>query len=439
MDNLGKTLNNLSLYEVKAYVRKAQNAVLNLSEMEAKVREATNNEPWGASSTLMAEISQGTYNYREREEICAMISRRFTEKSAHEWRQIYKALQLMEYLIKHGSERFVDDARANVNLITLLRSFHYIDSQGNDQGVNVRTRAKQLITLLNDESAIRQERKKARENQKKYGGLSSSSTYTNGYSGGSSSGAGARSSNNRYAAYDEDEDENGFTNRVFGDGGVFGERYEEQRQAPSKEFEEYVVDEEPARRTSKATTQTSTVNATPDLLSDGFGTSTAPAANDDDDDDDEFDDFQAAAPVVSSGNVPSLTSTAPQATPGANPLTPNNLANLFAASSHPAQPQPLPGFSQTAQPQPGYSQPSYQSFASPATPATPATKPKKNDAFSSLLMTAKTKTTSAAKPTTNDDLLGSFSNKQPAATTTTNGTNGTNGNSGNNDFDLLSF
>ena len=34
-------------------------AVMNYTEMEAKVREATNNEPWGASSsrTLPAKIS----------------------------------------------------------------------------------------------------------------------------------------------------------------------------------------------------------------------------------------------------------------------------------------------------------------------------------------------------------------------------------------------
>ena len=37
-------------------------AVMNYTEMEAKVREATNNEPWGASSTLMQEIANGTFN-----------------------------------------------------------------------------------------------------------------------------------------------------------------------------------------------------------------------------------------------------------------------------------------------------------------------------------------------------------------------------------------
>lgn len=30
--------------------------------MEAKVHEATNNERWGASTTLLQEIAQGTHN-----------------------------------------------------------------------------------------------------------------------------------------------------------------------------------------------------------------------------------------------------------------------------------------------------------------------------------------------------------------------------------------
>jgi epsin len=77
------------------------------------------------------------------------------EKEARQWRQIYKAyhdfvivylsliasfklqaLQLLEYLIKHGSERVVDDARSHVSTIKMLRSFHYIDEKGKDQGIN---------------------------------------------------------------------------------------------------------------------------------------------------------------------------------------------------------------------------------------------------------------------------------------------------------------
>jgi len=64
------------------------------------------------------------------------IFRRFVEKEAKDWRQIYKALQLLEYLVKNGAEKVVDEARAHLATIKILRNFHYIDDQGKDQGIN---------------------------------------------------------------------------------------------------------------------------------------------------------------------------------------------------------------------------------------------------------------------------------------------------------------
>jgi epsin len=75
------------------------------------------------------------------------------EKEARQWRQIYKvcyfyssvpfhdltvkqALQLLEYLIKHGSERVVDDSRSHITTLKMLRNFHYIDDKGKDEGIN---------------------------------------------------------------------------------------------------------------------------------------------------------------------------------------------------------------------------------------------------------------------------------------------------------------
>ena len=73
------------------------------------------------------------------------IYSRFMEKEASQWREIYKALQLLEYIIKHGSERVVDDARSHVSTIKMLRNFHYIDDKGKDQGING---ALSLISLI---------------------------------------------------------------------------------------------------------------------------------------------------------------------------------------------------------------------------------------------------------------------------------------------------
>ena len=42
-------------------LRNMRNVVHNYTEVEIKVREATSNDPWGPSSSIMAEISDLTY------------------------------------------------------------------------------------------------------------------------------------------------------------------------------------------------------------------------------------------------------------------------------------------------------------------------------------------------------------------------------------------
>lgn len=53
---------------------------------------------------------------------------------SHKFRS--QALVLLEYLIKVGSERVVDDARSHVSMIKVLRNFYYIDDKGKDEGLN---------------------------------------------------------------------------------------------------------------------------------------------------------------------------------------------------------------------------------------------------------------------------------------------------------------
>ncbi|KNZ54465.1 uncharacterized protein VP01_293g7 [Puccinia sorghi] len=62
IEALGSSIAQISLYDLKSYYNQAKAVVLNYTEMEAKVRDATNDDPWGASSTTMQEIAQGTFN-----------------------------------------------------------------------------------------------------------------------------------------------------------------------------------------------------------------------------------------------------------------------------------------------------------------------------------------------------------------------------------------
>lgn len=73
---------------------------------QIKVREATSNDPWGPSSTLMSEVADLTYNVVAFTEIMQMIWKRLNDHGRN-WRHVYKALVLLEYLIKTGSEKVI--------------------------------------------------------------------------------------------------------------------------------------------------------------------------------------------------------------------------------------------------------------------------------------------------------------------------------------------
>lgn len=161
------------LWEAKNLVNKVKHAVLNLTEMESKVMDATNDDKWGASSTLMLEIANGTHHFQQFNEIMNILVKRLSERESYNWRKVYKGLTLLEYLIKNGSERVVNFARSNLPLIKTLRNFHCIDEKGKDQGINVKNRAKEIVELLSSTERIKEERKKAKTNRTKYVGISS--------------------------------------------------------------------------------------------------------------------------------------------------------------------------------------------------------------------------------------------------------------------------
>ncbi|MCJ1403871.1 Epsin-3, clathrin recruitment and traffic between the Golgi and endosome [Xylographa trunciseda] len=355
---------NLSLYDLKAGVRKVQNAVMNYTEMEAKVREATNNEPWGASSTLMQEIANGTYSYQLLNEIMPMIYKRFTEKAAEEWRQIYKALQLLEFLIKNGSERVIDDARGHLSLLKMLRQFQFIDQNGKDQGLNVRNRSKELAELLGDVDRIRAERKKARGNRNKFGGVEGGG----GMSGGTSSGS-------RYGGFgSEDASYGGYSGGTYGDGGGYGGNsssgfHDSSTSAATSgttgrrdRFEEYDEEDDgavstPARRKADTSTSSSAKRkpevkkaAEEDLFSFGdeeLPPMTPPKATPSNGkqavisptrygngagDDDDFDDFISAAPTTQ------VSSTSRSTIPGLPP--PPSISSMTSTTQY-AAPKPV--------------------------------------------------------------------------------------------------
>ena len=287
----------------------------------------------------------------------------------------------------------------------MLRQFHYIDQNGKDQGINVRNRSKELAELLGDVDRIRTERKKARINRNKFGGVEGGAM-SGGMSGGSRYGGFGNEDSGSYG---------GYSGGVYGDGGGYGGNTSGFQDSSRKDrFEEY--DEyddgaasslpprksEPTATSSKAKAAeppkpkepeidilgfdddippetppkefgSSAKQAVPSSLGNGLGSMQASGA-----DDDEFDDFQSATPTATTTSHPSIPNLPPPITTSAaagtqyaapKPVAPSQGANLNdLVGFNSISPAPSATSSMASPPASNYniSSPPASAFASPS-------------------------------------------------------------------------
>ncbi|KAL2571248.1 hypothetical protein AAZV13_18G240400 [Glycine max] len=168
--------------------------------------------------------------------IMSVIWKRINDTGKN-WRHVYKALTVLEYLVAHGSERVIDEIREHAYQISTLSDFQYIDSSGRDQGNNVRKKSQSLVILVNDKERIIEVRQKAAANRDKFRNNAAGGMYRPGSH--SSSGAyGDRYDDDRYGSREEDRNGYGYgREREWGnrdddqhsrDGDRYGRDYEDR-------------------------------------------------------------------------------------------------------------------------------------------------------------------------------------------------------------------
>lgn len=161
------------MWKMREIADKVTNVVMNYTEVEAKVREATNDDAWGPTGALMQEIAQATFTFEHFPEVMTMLWKRMLQDNKKNWRRTYKSLLLLNYLVRNGSERVVTSSREHIYDLRGLENYVYVDEVGKDQGINIRHKVKELIDFIQDDDKLRDERKKAKKNKDKYVGLSS--------------------------------------------------------------------------------------------------------------------------------------------------------------------------------------------------------------------------------------------------------------------------
>mmetsp|Transcript_38437 Transcript_38437/g.58522 ORF Transcript_38437/g.58522 Transcript_38437/m.58522 type:complete len:104 (+) Transcript_38437:204-515(+) len=89
-----------------------------------------------------------------------------------EWRRIAKAIHVMDYLVKNGAPRVIQDIKDDLFKIRAFSTFTFKESTGVEQGFELRDKVQQLDTLLNDPNKLKYEREFAKQTREKFSGIS---------------------------------------------------------------------------------------------------------------------------------------------------------------------------------------------------------------------------------------------------------------------------
>ncbi|KAG7670898.1 hypothetical protein Ndes2526A_g01319 [Nannochloris sp. 'desiccata'] len=136
---------------------------------ERKTRAATRNQAWGPVGQELNELAALSYHPAECTTIFKVLELRLSYPP-DKWRNVYKSLSVMEFLVKRGSEDAVTNSKGFINRLEYLESFAFITPDSRDVGGNIRHRARAIRALLQDEKRLTEERHAAAKQQSRMAG-----------------------------------------------------------------------------------------------------------------------------------------------------------------------------------------------------------------------------------------------------------------------------
>ncbi|KAG8481023.1 hypothetical protein CXB51_025790 [Gossypium anomalum] len=92
--------------------------------------EATNNDPWGPDARTMTKISEASFNMNDYWRIVYVLHKRLDHIDWRHWRQSYKTLTLLEFLLTHGPTTVAEEFLCDSEVIEELGTFTHVDENG---------------------------------------------------------------------------------------------------------------------------------------------------------------------------------------------------------------------------------------------------------------------------------------------------------------------
>jgi len=136
---------------------------------ERKTRAATRNQAWGPVGQELNELAALSYHPTECNTIFKVLELRL-DYPPDKWRNVYKSLSVIEFIVKRGSEDAVRKSKGFIQRLEYLESFAYITPDSRDVGGNIRHRARAIRALLQDEKRLKEGRHNAAKQQSRMAG-----------------------------------------------------------------------------------------------------------------------------------------------------------------------------------------------------------------------------------------------------------------------------
>ncbi|KAF6982201.1 hypothetical protein CFC21_000622 [Triticum aestivum] len=143
--------------------KKARLALGDVTPAELAVQEATNDDACVPDAKTLASIAEAAFDIDDYWRIANVLHRRLgCVHDWKEWRPVYKALVVLEFLLTHGPEELPGDFLPDMQALRDLRGFTYTDDKGFDWGASMQRRADSVVGLLTDADRLKDARQRVR-------------------------------------------------------------------------------------------------------------------------------------------------------------------------------------------------------------------------------------------------------------------------------------
>ncbi|KAA0049240.1 epsin-3 [Cucumis melo var. makuwa] len=143
---------------------------------ELLAEEATNKDPCSPDAKTMTIIAEASFEVDDYWRIVDVLHNRLHNIEWKQWKQSYKSLVLLEFLLTHGPEELADEFKSDSYIIEELGTFQHIDERGFNWGEIMHQKSQKILQLLKGGQILQESRLRALKITREIQGFGSSSS-----------------------------------------------------------------------------------------------------------------------------------------------------------------------------------------------------------------------------------------------------------------------